>query len=470
MKPVTHQDLAEFAQNMAKFMRGGLDMLNAFDAAAASTDSVSAGILIRQMKEQMEHGDSLREVCRSRTRYLDDICGAIAESGERHGQQGLIDAFEAIALYQGRIQPHLHVEYDDSRDMALPNTRETAVFMRMLRALLSVEYGLYPALTVMAGSNANEPVRLLAARLLAEVNAGSSLLDAMGKYPDIFDSSVRRLIRLGEDSADLMLVALDRAAEYLESVVAGLPEEILIADVATFLTRLATLMELKLTLNEALAEAAEDYTYNPVLRELIVDINNKVGSGSQFSEACASHPEYFDDQSINALEAGEQVGSPENFTTLLRHVADRFSRRASEEAPDAPTFRTSVFISHASENRELVERLIVEPLEQAGINVWYARHAIESASEWERSILKGLEHCEWYLIAMSNEALSSEWVKDELFWAIDNRSDRIIPVALDGCDPAEFHIRMRRLQVIDLAEDNEDGEGEIFRALRRSDS
>jgi type II secretory pathway component PulF len=470
MKAVTHKDMAEFAHNMAKFMRGGLTLQNAFDAAAASTDNVAAGIVIRQLKQQLLQGSLLSQALSSSIGHVGGICAAVAEAGEKHGTPGLIEAFEGIALYQEKIQPQLHIDPDEERDLTVPTPLETSLFLRILRVLIAAQYGLYPALTLIATTQTNEPIRLLAARLLQEITNGSSLLDAMELYPDIFDSSARRVISLGDESRELMLVALDRAAEYKESLAMGLPEEIMIQDVATFLNRVATLMELKLSLNQALEEAAEDYTYNPVLRDLIVDINAKVEGGFRFSEACAAHPDYFDDQSVKALEAGEAVGSPENFVTLLRHIAERFERRAEEEAPEMPIFRTSVFISHSSHNRELVEELLIDPLKEAGISVWYAKEAIKSASEWERSILKGLEHCQWYLIAMSSEALESEWVKDELFWAIDNRNRRIVPVLLDDCDPAAFHIRMRRLQVIDFGSSPEVAQQQMFRALKREKS
>ncbi len=129
------------------------------------------------------------------------------------------------------------------------------------------------------------------------------------------------------------------------------------------------------------------------------------------------------------------------------------------------TGKQSVFISHASENREFIEQQIIPPLEKAGIGYWYSKEDIQSASEWERSILSGLEHCEWFFIAMSPESLRSEWVKDELFWAIDNRPDRILPVVIAACDPVEFHIRMRRLQVIDFTDNTSDSQEMMIAAI-----
>ncbi len=109
-----------------------------------------------------------------------------------------------------------------------------------------------------------------------------------------------------------------------------------------------------------------------------------------------------------------------------------------------------VFISHSSKDRATINERILPILEQENIGYWYSESAIQTAAEWERSILAGLEACNWFLIVLSPAALESEWVKDELFWAIDNRPDHIIPVIIEPCDPSGLHIRMRRLQVLSL--------------------
>ncbi|PZN76466.1 MAG: hypothetical protein DM484_16660 [Candidatus Methylumidiphilus alinenensis] len=51
---------------------------------------------------------------------------------------------------------------------------------------------------------------------------------------------------------------------------------------------------------------------------------------------------------------------------------------------------------------------------------------------------------------MSPRSTASEWVKDEISWAINNIPDRIIPVLIEDCQPIDFHIRIPRLQYIDF--------------------
>lgn len=130
---------------------------------------------------------------------------------------------------------------------------------------------------------------------------------------------------------------------------------------------------------------------------------------------------------------------------LLDHL-----RRVNEsERP----FKPKVFISHSTKDRDFVEKHIVGLLESNGIATWYSKVSIQSASEWERSILNGLEQSSWFLVVMSESSAQSEWVKDEVFWAIDHRKSKIIPVLKDQVEMSDFHIRLRRIQAVDLRVD-----------------
>jgi len=142
-----------------------------------------------------------------------------------------------------------------------------------------------------------------------------------------------------------------------------------------------------------------------------------------------------------SLDAAQRFSSSE-FLDALRHINE-------SERPNVP----SVFISHSSQDREFVENHIVRFLESNGISTWYSKATIQSATEWERSIVQGLKECSWFLLVMSSASCQSEWVKDEVFWGIDNRQNRIIPVIIDDVDMGEFHIRLRRIQAIDMRVD-----------------
>jgi formylglycine-generating enzyme required for sulfatase activity len=115
-----------------------------------------------------------------------------------------------------------------------------------------------------------------------------------------------------------------------------------------------------------------------------------------------------------------------------------------------------VFISHSTEDRDFVERVLVPALHGYGLETWYSKDDIPAADRWERSILDGLKSSDWFLIVMSANSAKSNWVLHELHWAMDHRPiGRIVPVMIEECDPYDFHIGLPRLQFVDYGRDRE---------------
>jgi hypothetical protein len=121
-----------------------------------------------------------------------------------------------------------------------------------------------------------------------------------------------------------------------------------------------------------------------------------------------------------------------------------------------------VFISHASRDREAVERELVLFLRKNGVAPWYSRDDIRSAAVWETQIRRALQESEWFLIALTPAALGSEWVRSEVHWAMEKRSERTIPVMLEPCDPSELHLQLIRYQYIDFVSDRERGRKQLL--------
>ena len=120
------------------------------------------------------------------------------------------------------------------------------------------------------------------------------------------------------------------------------------------------------------------------------------------------------------------------------------------QSPDQSKKQPRVFISHSTKDEKFVERNILNLLNKNDIEVWYSKNDIETASEWERCIVSALESCDWYLVVMSTRSAKSEWVKDEVHWAFDNRPHKIIPVLIENCKIYNFHLRMPRIQYVDF--------------------
>ena len=114
-----------------------------------------------------------------------------------------------------------------------------------------------------------------------------------------------------------------------------------------------------------------------------------------------------------------------------------------------------VFISHSAVDRDLVEREIIIPLRQHGVETWYSKHNIKTATEWERRILEGLRECDWFLVAISQNSVKSDWVKTELHWALKERKGHIIPVMLEDCNTDDLHLRLQLIHHIDFRQNKE---------------
>lgn len=124
----------------------------------------------------------------------------------------------------------------------------------------------------------------------------------------------------------------------------------------------------------------------------------------------------------------------------------------------------TVFVSHASHDREIVERRLLPVLRQAGLTIWYSRHDLQSATHFQSRIREALEKCEWFLVALSPHSVASRWVQAEVALAMDRLPDRVVPVVIDSCDPSQCRLQLKLYQHIDLIHHSEDA----YRKLRRT--
>ncbi len=88
-------------------------------------------------------------------------------------------------------------------------------------------------------------------------------------------------------------------------------------DIAIFFRQLATMLTAGIPLVQAFEIVGTGHE-KPSMQKLILEIKQQIESGSTLHEAFAKHPLYFDDLSVNLVEAGEQAGALE---TLLDKIA-----------------------------------------------------------------------------------------------------------------------------------------------------
>jgi len=103
------------------------------------------------------------------------------------------------------------------------------------------------------------------------------------------------------------------------------------------------------------------------------------------------------------------------------------------------------FISYSRVNKEFAVKLAKE-LRADGYSIWLDQLDIPTGARWDNELEEALEECEIFLLILTPAAISSENVKDEIGYAIDNRK-RILPVLLENCN---VPLRLRRFQYVDF--------------------
>ena len=88
-------------------------------------------------------------------------------------------------------------------------------------------------------------------------------------------------------------------------------------DIAIFFRQLATMLTAGIPLVQAFEIVGTGHE-KPSMQKLILDVKSQIEGGSTLYESLAKHPLYFDDLSVNLVEAGEQAGALE---TLLDKIA-----------------------------------------------------------------------------------------------------------------------------------------------------
>lgn len=90
-----------------------------------------------------------------------------------------------------------------------------------------------------------------------------------------------------------------------------------------------------------------------------------------------------------------------------------------------------VFISYrqVEPDRQFAHRLAYD-LQAAGHPVWIDVQDIDAGTAWNEEIQTALDACYAYVVVLSPEAMASRWVRNELLYALGEKSGAIFPVLL----------------------------------------
>jgi tetratricopeptide (TPR) repeat protein len=126
---------------------------------------------------------------------------------------------------------------------------------------------------------------------------------------------------------------------------------------------------------------------------------------------------------------------------------------------------SKVFISHSHRDREFVEREIIAPLDEHGIESWYAKDEIESGAIWERQIHEALETCDWFLVVLTPDAVASERVQAEVDLALEKLKDRVVPVLCGELTAEDLPLKLRDIEHYDFTRNIETERKWLLRKL-----
>ena len=97
------------------------------------------------------------------------------------------------------------------------SARDIAVFSRQLATMMKSGVPIVSALEIIGGGNKNPAMKKMVNGLRTDIEGGSSIYEAMSKYPVQFDELYRNLVQAGEASGVLETV-LETIANYKENI------------------------------------------------------------------------------------------------------------------------------------------------------------------------------------------------------------------------------------------------------------
>jgi len=146
-------------------------------------------------------------------------------------------------------------------------------------------------------------------------------------------------------------------------------------------------------------------------------------------------------------------------------LADEASQAKEQRHKDKPATKV-VFLSHSSKDKPIVRQLATD-LAAANVTVWLDEQRIRVGDSISEGIAQGLAESDYFLVALSDSSVGSEWVKKELNAAlvdeIARRKVKILPVLLSK---TEIPIILRDKKYADFTKGYKLGLAELLAAIK----
>lgn len=121
-----------------------------------------------------------------------------------------------------------------------------------------------------------------------------------------------------------------------------------------------------------------------------------------------------------------------------------------------------VFVSYSRQDEAFVSKLIGS-LEAQGVPIWRDTKGIDLGDRWDTTIEAALNAATHILLVLSQAAVTSPTVRDEINWALDE-DKKVIPILVTPCTRP---LRIRSIQYVDFTENQERAFEELLRQLPR---
>jgi hypothetical protein len=125
------------------------------------------------------------------------------------------------------------------------------------------------------------------------------------------------------------------------------------------------------------------------------------------------------------------------------------------------------FLSHSSRDKPFIRQLATD-LTANGITVWLDEQMIKVGESILERVGQGLAESDYFLIALSDNSVNSEWVKKELNEAllkeIEERKVRVLPLKLSDC---EIPSLIRDKKYADFSHGYRSGLNDLLAAMRK---
>ena len=152
------------------------------------------------------------------------------------------------------------------------------------------------------------------------------------------------------------------------------------------------------------------------------------------------------------------------FTGFTNKDLKKWSIESAKSPDRKQMLPAEVFLSHSNVDREMASR-VADVLRAHGVPVWFSQANIIGGQQWHDEIGAALARCDWFVVLLSPEAVSSKWVKRELGHALrnDRYNDRIVPIRYRDCDPDQLSWTLTGFQMVDFSGDFEAGCRDLLR-------